>query len=86
MDQHAPPVDDNLGPTTLAICTPIFALALLLYVIRVFPRMTPTIKLGYADYIVSLAVVSIASFALLENISNPSDSYVNSSLIPFLLP
>src|SRR4051812_22218860 len=63
MDQHTPPVDDNLGPAALAICTPILALALLLYVVRVVSHMHPKIKLGYADYIVSLAVVRNCIFS-----------------------
>ncbi|KAH8698134.1 hypothetical protein GQ44DRAFT_787261 [Phaeosphaeriaceae sp. PMI808] len=33
MDQHIPTVDDNLGPHVLAICTPILAIALLLYLL-----------------------------------------------------
>jgi len=57
-DQHTPPVDDNLGPHALAICTPILVIALLLYVIRIIPRTTPKIKLNFADYLVSAAVVS----------------------------
>lgn len=85
MDQHTPPVDDNLGPAALATCTPILALALLLYVVRVVSRTTPTIRLGYADYIVSLAVVSIASSVMLGSRSNPLDSCAKLLLIPSLL-
>ncbi|ORX97451.1 hypothetical protein BCR34DRAFT_166180 [Clohesyomyces aquaticus] len=56
MDRHTPPVDDNLGPGALAICTPILAIALILYVTRVVSRTTPTNRLDFADYMVSLAV------------------------------
>jgi len=59
MDQHA--VDDNLGPYALAICTPILAIALILYCIRIISHTTPKFRLDYADYIVSFAIVRIIS-------------------------
>lgn len=85
MDQHTPPVDNNLGPAALATCTPILALALLLYVVRIVSRMTPTIRLNYVDYIVSFAVVSISSSVSLGRRANPLDSCAKLLPIPSML-
>jgi hypothetical protein len=60
MDQQTPPVDDDLGPVALAICTPMLAVALVLYGVRVVPRIRPKYRLDWADHIVSLAIVSLS--------------------------
>ncbi|KAH7119464.1 hypothetical protein B0J13DRAFT_457875 [Dactylonectria estremocensis] len=57
MGQQAPPVDD-LGLHNLAIITPIFALGILLFLVRIYTRVVPTYKLNASDYMLSVAVVA----------------------------
>ncbi|KAH6957764.1 hypothetical protein BKA56DRAFT_662797 [Ilyonectria sp. MPI-CAGE-AT-0026] len=49
--------NDSLGPAGLAICSPLFALGLILYAIRIVTRVRPTYKLRRADYVISAAVL-----------------------------
>lgn len=58
MGRQPPLVDDSIGPQNLAIITPIFSLGILLFLIRIYTRVTPIYKLNASDYTNTVAVVS----------------------------
>ena len=60
MDQTIPSplTDDSTGTTALSIITPIFALGILFYALRIYTRVIPTYKLNASDYTCTIAVVS----------------------------
>ena len=52
-----PPIDDNLGPGAVRICTPILVFGIIFYIIRIVTRVTPIYQLNITDYAISGAVV-----------------------------
>lgn len=48
---------DSLGPRALAIVTPFFVLAILIFSVRIYTRVTPTHKLDASDYTISIAIL-----------------------------
>ncbi|KAH8658552.1 hypothetical protein BGZ61DRAFT_567588 [Ilyonectria robusta] len=58
MGRQPPLVDDSIGPQNLAIITPIFSLGILLFVLRIYTRVTPIYKLNASDYTNAVAVVA----------------------------
>ncbi|KAF4993683.1 hypothetical protein FDECE_13345 [Fusarium decemcellulare] len=57
MDGQAPH-DDSTGARALIIITPFFALGLLLFVLRMYTRITPVYKLNISDYLITIAVIA----------------------------
>lgn len=57
MGRQPPLVDDSIGPQNLAIITPLFSLGILLFVLRIYTRVTPIYKLNASDYTNAVAVV-----------------------------
>ncbi|KAH7148171.1 hypothetical protein EDB81DRAFT_932474 [Dactylonectria macrodidyma] len=53
----SPSSNSSVGPGGLAICSPLFALGLILYTIRIVTRVRPTYKLRCADYVISAAIL-----------------------------
>ncbi|KAH7137052.1 hypothetical protein B0J13DRAFT_506928 [Dactylonectria estremocensis] len=60
MDQEAPLVDDSIGLTSLAIVGSIFAISIVLYMLRIYVRVIPRYKLNGSDYCASCALVAEA--------------------------
>lgn len=58
MGRQPPLVDDSIGPQNLAIITPLFSLGILLFVLRIYTRVTPIYKLNASDYTNAVAVVA----------------------------
>jgi len=56
MPERLPP-DDSVGPTTLHILFPLFALGIAVWGIRMWTRLRPKARLTCADYIITTAVV-----------------------------
>ncbi|KAK3066923.1 hypothetical protein LTS18_001407, partial [Coniosporium uncinatum] len=50
------PPDTTLGPRLLTITTLFFALALLVFALRIYTRTRPFLKLGWDDYMACLAM------------------------------
>ncbi|KAL5611013.1 hypothetical protein FOBRF1_007130 [Fusarium oxysporum] len=57
MDQDAHLPHDSLGPRALAIVRPFLIVAILVFSVRIFTRVTPVYKLDASDYIISVAVL-----------------------------
>ncbi|KAM5341938.1 hypothetical protein ACJ41O_014969 [Fusarium nematophilum] len=57
MDEEVP-VDDSIGPRSLAIVTVIFGLGILLFLLRIYTRVIPTYKLNASDYMIIIAVIA----------------------------
>ena len=59
MDQQTspPPINDSIGPKNLYIITPVLALGILFYSVRIYTRVVPTYKLNSSDYTNSVAVL-----------------------------
>lgn len=51
-------VDDSVGLHALGVVTPFFVLAILVFSVRIYTRITPVRKLDATDYTNSVAVVS----------------------------
>ncbi|KAK0720973.1 hypothetical protein B0H67DRAFT_486037 [Lasiosphaeris hirsuta] len=49
------PPDKSVGPATLAVLVPLFALATIVYSIRIWTRMRPKYRLNAADYTITIA-------------------------------
>ncbi|KAK0622683.1 hypothetical protein B0T14DRAFT_564112 [Immersiella caudata] len=54
------PASDDRGPKLLAVITPLFAFALIVYLARIWTRMRPKFALTPADYAITIAMVSKA--------------------------
>ncbi|KAI8724309.1 hypothetical protein NCS52_00288700 [Fusarium sp. LHS14.1] len=63
MDEEVP-VDDSIGPRSLEIVTVIFALGILLFLLRIYTRVVPTYKLNTSDYMIMIAVAEIITYSL----------------------
>jgi hypothetical protein len=60
MDQQSRDVpNDSVGPKALAVLTPIFAIGILFYAVRIYTRIIPKYKLNFADWACTIAVVRI---------------------------
>ncbi|KAL5592354.1 hypothetical protein FOBRF1_013380 [Fusarium oxysporum] len=57
MDQDAHLPHDSLGPRALAIVTPFLIVAILVFSVRIYTRVTPVYKLDASDYTISVAVL-----------------------------
>jgi hypothetical protein len=60
MDQqsrHVP--NDSVGPKALTVLTPIFAIGILFYAVRIYTRVVPKYKLNVADWACTIATVRI---------------------------
>ncbi|KAH6952548.1 hypothetical protein BKA56DRAFT_504930 [Ilyonectria sp. MPI-CAGE-AT-0026] len=60
MDRQAPLVDDSIGITSLAIVGSIFAVSVILYILRIYVRVIPRYQLNGSDYCASFALVAEA--------------------------
>ncbi|KAK3358817.1 hypothetical protein B0T25DRAFT_493950 [Lasiosphaeria hispida] len=49
------PPDNSVGPATLAVVVPLFALATIVYSVRIWTRMRPKYRLNAADYTITIA-------------------------------
>lgn len=58
MDQDTHLPHDSLGPRALAIVTPLFIVAILVFSVRIYTHATPIYKLDASDYTISVAFVS----------------------------
>ncbi|KAE9367225.1 hypothetical protein N431DRAFT_548797 [Stipitochalara longipes BDJ] len=59
MDQQAQTLpNDSVGPKALAALTPILAIGILFYSIRIYTRVVPKYKLNAADWACTIAIVS----------------------------
>lgn len=58
MDPQQLPPDDTIGPMVLEILFPMFALAVLVWAIRIGSRLSPKIRLTSADLMITIALVS----------------------------
>jgi len=50
-------VHPNVGPQTMGTLTPLFAIALLVYTVRIWTRVRPKSRLNAADYMITVAMV-----------------------------
>jgi hypothetical protein len=50
-------VNDSVGPKSLAVLTPILAIGILFYSIRIYTRVVPRYRLNAADWACTIAVV-----------------------------
>jgi len=57
----APAAGGNVGPRTLAVVLPLFAISLAVYTVRIWTRARPKSRLNAADYTVSVAMVCALS-------------------------
>ncbi|KAM5341192.1 hypothetical protein ACJ41O_015301 [Fusarium nematophilum] len=57
MDQDAHLPHDSLGPQALAIVTPFFIVAILVFSVRIYTRVRPAYKLDASDYTISVAIL-----------------------------
>jgi hypothetical protein len=58
MDQNAHLPHDSLGPRALGIITPFLIVGILVFLVRIYTRVTPVYKLDASDYTISVVVVS----------------------------
>ncbi|KAH6949453.1 hypothetical protein DER45DRAFT_580327 [Fusarium avenaceum] len=59
------PNDDSTGTRALAIITPFFALGLIVFVLRLYTRVSPAYKLSGSDYLIMIAMVAeIVTYSL----------------------
>jgi hypothetical protein len=58
MEQDAHLPHDSLGPRALAIVTPFFIVAIIVFLVRIYTRVTPVYKLDISDYTISVVIVS----------------------------
>ncbi|KAK0726921.1 hypothetical protein B0T26DRAFT_108689 [Lasiosphaeria miniovina] len=52
------PPNDSVGPRLLAVLVPLFAVALVLYAVRIWSRLRPKPRLTAADYMITVAQVA----------------------------
>ena len=66
MDQQTQRLpNDSVGPKTLAIITPILAVGILFYSVRIYTRVVPRYKLNAADWASTIAVAAgVITYAL----------------------
>ncbi|KAH6973929.1 hypothetical protein EDB80DRAFT_900468 [Ilyonectria destructans] len=60
MSQQAPLVDDSIGLSSLAIVGSIFAISIILYMLRIYVRVIPRYQLNGSDYCATYALVAEA--------------------------
>ena len=56
LDPPPPPPDDNLAPTHAAIVIPLFAVAVLVWSVRIYTRLWPRFTMTAADYLITIAM------------------------------
>ena len=61
MDVTNQPASDNKGPTLLASVYSLHAIALIVFVVRLWCRLRPKYAMTAADYTISVALVSFLS-------------------------
>ncbi|EKJ69480.1 hypothetical protein NXS19_008169 [Fusarium pseudograminearum] len=57
MDQNAQLPHDSLGPRALGIVTPFLIVGILVFLVRIYTRVTPVYKLDASDYTILVAVI-----------------------------
>ncbi|KAH7204883.1 uncharacterized protein BKA55DRAFT_600412 [Fusarium redolens] len=57
MDQDAHLPHDSLGPRALAIVTPFLIIAIIVFSVQIYTRVTPVYKLDASDYTISVAIL-----------------------------
>ncbi|KAK3373094.1 hypothetical protein B0T24DRAFT_249764 [Lasiosphaeria ovina] len=58
MDANKLPASDNKGPTLLASVFALYAIALIVYVVRVWSRLSPKFALTAADYAITVSLLA----------------------------
>jgi len=56
-EPSAPTAGCEVGPRTLAVILPLFAISLAVYTVRIWTRARPKLRLNAADYTISIAMV-----------------------------
>jgi len=56
------PPDDTTGTRTLYILIPLFAISILMYAVRIYPRVVPKWRLNVCDYAMTVAVVNLSEY------------------------
>lgn len=87
MDRQAHLVDDSIGLPSLAIVGSMFAVSVILYMLRIYIRVIPRYQLNGSDYCASCALVSSTPAVLSqrESAENPLRRSQRPSHFPFSL-
>ncbi|KAL6409174.1 hypothetical protein AUP68_05545 [Ilyonectria robusta] len=84
MDQQAHLVNDSIGIRALAIVGSIFAVSVILYMLRIYVRVIPRYQLDGSDYCASFALVS--STPTVPSQRGPAENPLRSSQRPSHFP